>query len=111
MQLIDLFIKIAHLINIFFVSIIDAVALNFQPSPHRDEFFKEISEGVRFGKQRMRNVNVGKGIVAETGIRQRKRENAQRNLLGQQENSHNLPLPHAAEENAEEEKDAEDHQN
>ncbi|KYN09518.1 hypothetical protein ALC57_18365, partial [Trachymyrmex cornetzi] len=54
-----------------------AVSSNFQPPPHRDEFFKQVSEGVRFGKQRIRNITVGKKQqVTETEARQKKHDEA-----------------------------------
>ncbi|XP_018376354.1 PREDICTED: uncharacterized protein LOC108769710 [Trachymyrmex cornetzi] len=58
-------------------AIYDAVSSNFQPPPHRDEFFKQVSEGVRFGKQRIRNITVGKKQqVTETEARQKKHDEA-----------------------------------
>jgi Sec-independent protein translocase protein TatA len=59
----------------------DAIAVNFQPPPNRDDFFKEVSEGVRFGKQRIRNVD-RVATRATAGIRTRNRQAADENLNG-----------------------------
>lgn len=64
----------------FFIS--DAIAVNFQPPPNRDDFFKEVSEGVRFGKQRTRNVVVRGAAVRNPGIRARNLQAADINLNG-----------------------------
>ncbi|XP_036149233.1 uncharacterized protein LOC118647798 [Monomorium pharaonis] len=61
-------------------AIYDAIAVNFQPPPNRDYFFKEVSEGVRFGKQRTRNVVVREAAVRNPGIRARNRQAADVNL-------------------------------
>lgn len=66
----------------FFIS--DAIAVNFQPPPNRDDFFKEVSEGVRFGKQRTRNVIVRGAAVRNPGIHARNRQAANVNLNGDQ---------------------------
>jgi hypothetical protein len=61
----------------------DAIAVNFQPPPNRDEFLREVSEGVRFGKQRIRNENIGRA-ANRIGIRTRNRRAADNNLYGDQ---------------------------
>ncbi|XP_025997276.1 uncharacterized protein LOC113005664 [Solenopsis invicta] len=77
-------------------AIYDAVATNLQPPPNRDEFFREVSEGVRFDKQRIRNENIGRAAI-RVGIRKRNRRAADNNLYGDQ---------HECEENENEQTDA-----
>lgn len=56
--------------------------------PLRDEFFREVAEAVRFGKQKNRNVRrVNRG---ERGRRQRLRIEADNHLLGELQNAQNV---------------------
>lgn len=50
----------------------------------RDEFFREVGEAIRFGKQRSRNV-IKRIQEKEKGRRQRLRQEAEKHLLGKQQ--------------------------
>lgn len=54
----------------------------------RDEFFREVAETVRFGKQRNRNVR--RANSGERGRRQRLRIEADNHLLGELQNAQNV---------------------
>jgi len=58
--------------------------------PLRDEFFREIAEAVRFGKQRNRNMNKKANIIRGRGRRQRLRNEAGNHLLGELRDAHNV---------------------
>ncbi|XP_011685134.1 PREDICTED: uncharacterized protein LOC105448326 isoform X2 [Wasmannia auropunctata] len=63
--------------------IYDAVCMNTHfERPLRDEFFREVAEAVRFGKQRNRNMNRRTNIIIRgRGRRQRLRNEADNHLL------------------------------
>ncbi|GAB1860764.1 DUF4806 domain-containing protein [Camponotus japonicus] len=71
-------------------AIYDAVCRNAHfKKPLRDEFFREVGEAVRFGKQRNRNV-MKRMNERERGQRQRLRREADNNLFGEvEDNTHN----------------------
>lgn len=56
--------------------------------PLRDEFFREVGEAVRFGKQRLRNI-AKRANEGDHGRRQRLRREAEEHLLEAQGNVHN----------------------
>lgn len=55
--------------------------------PLRDEFFREVAEAVRFGKQRNRNI-INRTNQGERGRRQRLRDQAE-NLLRENADNNN----------------------
>ncbi|KAL6265853.1 hypothetical protein P5V15_002674 [Pogonomyrmex californicus] len=71
--------------------IYDAVCMNthFQ-RPLRDEFFREVAEAIRFGKQIVRNVQKRRMNIGERGRRQRLRYEADNHLLGELRDARNM---------------------
>lgn len=65
-------------INVILFLLVDAVAENVNfPSPTREEFFRQIGEAVRFGKQRYRNTtNRRQSVTQNVGRRERMRHAA-----------------------------------
>ncbi|XP_011864783.1 PREDICTED: uncharacterized protein LOC105560345 [Vollenhovia emeryi] len=71
-------------------AVYDAVCLNSHfANPLRDDFFREVAEAIRIGKQRHRNI-VKRGNKEQRGRRQRLRHEAENYLCGEPQNAHNV---------------------